>query len=83
MNLSRNSSGINLEVSDEGNGIPDEEKKEVFRKFYRIGNEETRRTQGTGLGLYICHKIVKDHGGEILIKDNQPTGSKFIVQFYT
>ena len=83
LNLSRNSSSINLEVSDEGSGIPDEEKNEVFQKFYRIGNEETRRTQGTGLGLYICQKIVKDHGGEILIKDNQPAGSKFIVQFYT
>ena len=83
LSLSAHSNGINLEVSDEGSGIPDEEKEAVFEKFYRIGNEETRKTQGTGLGLYICQKIVKDHGGEILIKDNQPAGSKFIVQFYT
>ena len=72
-----------LMVIDEGSGIPEEEKKAVFEKFYRIGNEETRKTQGTGLGLYICQKIVKDHGGEIFIKDNQPSGSKFIVQFYS
>lgn len=69
-----------LEIADEGSGIPDAEKKAVFQKFYRIGNEETRKTQGTGLGLYICRKIAKDHNGEIWIRDNQPTGSKFIVQ---
>ena len=74
---------IILEVIDEGTGVPEEEKKAVFEKFYRIGNEQTRKTQGTGLGLFICQRIVKDHGGEILIKDNQPAGSKFIVQFYS
>ncbi|HEV7332216.1 MAG TPA: ATP-binding protein [Flavisolibacter sp.] len=72
---------ISLVVTDEGPGIPEEEKKAVFEKFYRIGNEHTRKTQGTGLGLFICKKIVQDHSGEITIKDNQPTGSKFIVQF--
>jgi two-component system, OmpR family, sensor histidine kinase CiaH len=70
-----------LEITDQGTGIADEEKKAVFEKFYRIGNEQTRKTKGTGLGLYICKKIVSDHGGDIFIKDNQPTGSKFMVQF--
>lgn len=70
-----------LKVIDEGEGIPDDEKKAVFQKFYRIGAEQTRRTQGTGLGLYICKKIVADHRGTITVKDNQPEGSKFIVQF--
>ncbi|RYZ60412.1 MAG: two-component sensor histidine kinase [Chitinophagaceae bacterium] len=80
ISLSLNNS-IFLVVADEGPGIPDEEKKAVFEKFYRIGNEQTRKTQGTGLGLFICKKIAQDHDGEIIIKDNQPTGSKFIVQF--
>ena len=70
-----------LEITDEGEGIPDEEKKKVFEKFYRIGNEQTRRTQGTGLGLYLCKKIVADHRGMIDLKDNQPRGSTFIVEF--
>lgn len=70
-----------LTIADEGMGIPDDEKEAVFEKFYRIGNEQTRKTQGTGLGLYICQKIVRDHHGTIFVKDNQPTGSKFIVQF--
>jgi K+-sensing histidine kinase KdpD len=79
--LANTNGTVQLEIRDEGSGIPDEEKKEVFEKFYRIGNEQTRKTQGTGLGLYICQKIVRDHGGDIGLKDNQPAGSKFIVQF--
>lgn len=81
LTLAKQKHTILLEVTDEGSGIPVEEREAVFQKFYRIGNEQTRRTQGTGLGLYICKKIVQDHKGEILIKENQPTGSKFIVQF--
>lgn len=81
LQLTAAASTITLQVADQGAGIPEEERKAVFEKFYRIGNEQTRKAQGTGLGLYICKKIVKDHGGEISIRDNQPSGSKFIVQF--
>jgi two-component system sensor histidine kinase CiaH len=70
---------LKLEISDQGSGIPDAEKKNVFDKFYRIGNEQTRRTKGTGLGLYICKKIVEAHKGSIHIADNKPAGTKFIV----
>jgi signal transduction histidine kinase len=83
LSLTKSAGAMLLEVADEGYGVPDDEKKAVFEKFYRIGNEQTRKTQGTGLGLYICYKIVKDHGGAIFIKDNQPAGSKFIIQFPT
>jgi signal transduction histidine kinase len=79
--LYRYKDAINLEVIDEGEGIPDHEKKRVFEKFYRIGSEQTRRTQGTGLGLYLCKKIAEDHNATIQVKDNQPQGSKFIVEF--
>jgi signal transduction histidine kinase len=83
LHLDQKENEILLQVIDQGSGIPEEEKKAVFKKFYRIGNEQTRKAQGTGLGLYICQRIVKDHGGNIFIKDNQPSGSKFIVQFYS
>lgn len=73
---------IALEVSDNGAGIHDDEKKQVFEKFYRVGNENTRKTKGTGLGLYITKKIVEDHGAEIVITDNTPAGSIFAVNFY-
>jgi signal transduction histidine kinase len=82
LQLSKEGAKVVLQISDEGCGIPEEEKKVVFQKFYRVGNEQTRKTQGTGLGLYICKRLAKEHNGDILIRDNQPTGSKFIVQFY-
>ena len=69
-----------LEFSDEGHGIPDKEKKRIFNKFYRIGNEETRKTKGTGLGLYIVHQIVKAHSGHISVKDNSPKGTVFRIE---
>jgi len=73
--------GIKLQVIDEGPGISEEEKKNIFQKFYRIGNEQTRKTQGTGLGLYLCKKIAADHHADIFVTDNQPQGSIFTVQF--
>jgi len=66
-----------LRVMDRGAGIPDAEKKKVFNKFYRVGNEESRRSKGTGLGLYLTCKIVSEHKGRIMLKDNKPTGSVF------
>ncbi|MFT3826549.1 MAG: ATP-binding protein [Chitinophagaceae bacterium] len=70
-----------LEVSDEGPGIPDSEKNKVFDKFYRVGNEATRTAKGTGLGLYLCKKIAKDHHATIRATDNSPAGSTFIIRF--
>lgn len=74
--ISKNGSAI-FQVADHGPGISDKEKSKVFSKFYRIGNEETRKTKGTGLGLYLTLKIVKQHYGMISIKDNTPKGSIF------
>ena len=70
-----------LQVRDEGAGIADAEKEAVFQKFYRIGNEQTRTTKGTGLGLYICKKIAGVHGASIQLTDNVPQGSIFTVLF--
>lgn len=69
-----------LEVSDQGMGIPKEEKDRIFDKFYRLGAEITRTTKGTGLGLFIISKMVKALGGNIAVKDNDPRGSVFIVK---
>lgn len=73
--------GICLQVSDEGLGIEDVEKQKIFNKFYRIGNEGTRKTQGTGLGLYLCRKIAKAHNADISVTNNEPNGSNFVVVF--
>lgn len=72
-----------LQVIDEGTGIPDSEKKKIFEKFYRIGNETIRTTKGTGLGLYLVKKIVKDHHGTIRVTNNLNRGCNFTVSFTT
>jgi signal transduction histidine kinase len=71
---------IELNVKDQGIGIAPEERSKVFDKFYRVGAEQTRSTKGTGLGLYLCKKIVTFHTGTIFVKPNQPKGSIFVVQ---
>ena len=81
--LKKYRSGIELQVLDEGPGIEDIEKKKVFSKFYRIGNEATRKTQGTGLGLYLCLKIARAHNADISVTNNEPRGSNFAVIFHT
>ena len=80
--LKKKNSVIELVVTDEGPGIPDSEKKKIFSKFYRIGSEATRKTKGTGLGLYLCSRIADDHNADIAVTDNHPRGSSFVVRFF-
>lgn len=74
---------VQISIADLGKGIPVEERRKVFDKFYRMGNEKTRQTKGTGLGLYLVNRIAADHKGTIEIKDNIPQGSIFIISFQT
>ncbi|RAJ85414.1 phospho-acceptor domain-containing protein [Chitinophaga dinghuensis] len=68
---------LKLQVIDEGPGIPDEEKERIFLKFYRVGNENTRKAKGSGLGLFLTAKIVEQHNGNIRVLNNTPTGACF------
>jgi signal transduction histidine kinase len=70
-------------VADEGPGVPEAERSRIFDKFYRVGNEATRHTRGTGLGLYLCRKIAGDHGGTLSFAENKPQGSIFTTTFNT
>ena len=81
VSLGHKGRAILLSVADQGQGIPDEEKKKIFDKFYRTGQETTRRTKGTGLGLYLCRKIAEDHHATLKVADNSPVGSIFTVLF--
>jgi two-component system sensor histidine kinase CiaH len=80
--LKKNRSFVQLTISDKGIGIPEDEMKKIFDKFYRIGNEATRKTQGTGLGLYLCSKIAIDHNADISVTNNTSGGSTFAVIFH-
>ncbi len=77
---SLNDKYVMISVADNGIGIDNKDKSKIFEKFYRIGNEDTRRTKGTGLGLYIVNELVKLHHGRIIVLDNQPKGTKFVVE---
>ncbi|RYE17994.1 MAG: ATP-binding protein, partial [Sphingobacteriales bacterium] len=79
--LTKTGRKVQLSIADQGPGIPDDEKKKVFKKFYRVGNEATRKTQGTGLGLYLCSKIARDHNADISVTNNSPHGTNFAVTF--
>jgi signal transduction histidine kinase len=77
LELIKSDDEILLSVIDEGQGISDEEKLKVFKKFYRVGNENSRKTKGTGLGLYLTSKIIQQYKGTIAVRDNSPVGTVF------
>ena len=72
---------IHFEVADQGIGISDPEKSRIFEKFYRVGSEETRKTKGTGLGLFIVKQVLDKHQAHIKVKNNHPSGTVFEVIF--
>ena len=77
ISLSEKDGKVSVKFADNGIGISDEDKRKIFEKFYRVGNEDTRKTKGTGLGLFIVSEIVKIHHGKIAVTDNQPQGTVF------
>ncbi len=79
--LRTTSSHIVLSVSDEGQGISAEDKESIFTQFYRSGDEQTRKSKGTGLGLYIVKNLLNLMEGEIKVKDNQTKGTTFELIF--
>ena len=54
-----------ITITDQGSGLTSEDLEAIFDRFYRVGNEMTRRTPGTGLGLYLAREIIKAHKGRI------------------
>lgn len=80
--LKKSGREVILNIIDEGIGIKDSEKTKIFEKFYRTGSEATRKTQGTGLGLYLCRKIAGDHNADITVTNNIPDGTNFAIHFY-
>lgn len=72
---------INLTVTDTGIGIPEEDRLNIFNRFYRVDKARSREAGGSGLGLSIVHDAVRAHGGTIAVGQNKPQGSRFTVTF--
>ncbi len=70
---------VQLFVKDTGVGIPEEDIPHLFQKFYRVDNSATRTIGGTGLGLYICRKIVELYQGRIWVESIMNKGSTFFI----
>lgn len=72
---------IVIKVADEGVGIKQEDFDKLFKKFSRIENHLTSKTQGNGLGLYITKNLVEKMGGEISVSSEVSKGAEFTVKF--
>ncbi len=68
---------VTVYVADEGIGIPLDEQPRLFQRFYRLDSSLRRRTQGMGLGLYLCRAIIEAHGGRIWVESAPGRGSTF------
>lgn len=70
---------VQVRVQDTGHGIPAEDIPHLFEKFYRVDNSATRTIGGTGLGLFICRKIVELYNGRIWVGSEFGKGSTFYI----
>ena len=77
--LTGDSSIVQIRIQDTGSGIPAEDLPHLFEKFYRVDNSATRSTGGTGLGLFICRKIVELYNGRIWVDSKLNKGSTFYI----
>ncbi len=77
--MTAKNNNVIISISDTGNGISKEDIPHLFQKFYRIDNSDTRQIGGTGLGLFICKKIVELYGGKIWADSEVGQGSTFYI----
>ena len=68
-----------IAVVDHGAGVPDVERERIFERFYRAPNARSITDTGLGLGLYICRRVVEDHGGRIWAEPTPGGGATFVI----
>jgi signal transduction histidine kinase len=71
---------LEIQVKDQGIGIDKKEQQQIFKKFYRVGNEDVRKHKGTGLGLFIVQQIIEKHKGKIELHSVLGEGSAFNIK---
>ena len=71
---------VQVSVTDQGPGIPQDEQDRIFERFYRVDAARSRQTGGTGLGLSIVKHVISNHGGEVTVWSQPGQGSTFTVR---
>ncbi|WP_242969953.1 sensor histidine kinase [Clostridium chauvoei] len=71
---------IQISVTDEGIGIPEDEQKRIFDRFYQIKKKKSNENLGSGIGLDLVNYLVKTHNGSIEIISKESMGTTFIVK---
>ena len=70
---------LSIEIEDDGPGIPNSEKSNIFKPFFKIDDSRNMNKEGSGLGLSIANELVKTLQGEIVLKDSKTKGSIFSI----
>jgi len=71
---------MEIKISDNGMGIPDSEKNNLFKRFFRGSNAKKKHTNGSGLGLYIAKNIIEKHNGRIWLESVLNEGTTFFIR---
>ena len=80
INVGQDEIFCNIDFIDQGFGFEKKELKRIFKKFYRVQNQETQNIEGAGLGLYISRQIIKSHKGKInAFSEGRGKGTRFMV----
>lgn len=77
--LTGNDKVVQIYIRDTGKGIPSDDIPHLFQKFYRVDGSDTRTVGGTGLGLFICRKIIEMYNGRIWVESVANKGSTFYI----
>lgn len=77
--IERQGADVHISVADQGIGIPEEARPQLFSRFFRAGNVDPQQISGMGLGLYVAREIVTLHGGTIVVSSKEGEGSTFTV----
>lgn len=80
VNVTSDGSHATVSIADTGIGIAKEDAPHLFQKFYRIDNSDTREIGGTGLGLYLCRRLVESMNGRLWLESEAGEGSTFFVE---
>jgi PAS domain S-box-containing protein len=75
VSVERQPDTVSVTIADNGPGVPDREKADIFGK-----GDRSLDSEGTGIGLYLVHTLVKEFGGDVWVEDNDPRGARFVVE---